>query len=128
MVCLDQTLGESNSDSSDVVYLYLFQNRPFAKLTSREDLSFVTAMFAKRSLWIGARRFLISPPCRKFLATWNVHPSIHDFTQSLTKTQPKFSLSPNKLRVLYEPEQFYKTLLVGLYFCSFFWTCWLTDT
>lgn len=30
------------------------------------------------------------------------------------KTQPKFTLSPNKLRVLYEPEQFYRTLLVSL--------------
>ncbi|KAF8343518.1 hypothetical protein F5887DRAFT_918348 [Amanita rubescens] len=70
-------------------------------------------MFAKRSLWLGARRFLISPPCRKFLATWNVHPSIRGFTKSLMKTQPKISLSPNQLRVLYEPEQFYKTILLS---------------
>lgn len=107
MVCLDQQLGLTGRCR---MFVYAFL-QAVAKQTSR--LAAVMFKFVTRSIWLGARRFLVSPPCRRCLASWKVHPSIHSFTESLIKTQPKFSLSPNKLQILSEPEQFYRALLVS---------------
>ncbi|KAK2460265.1 hypothetical protein APHAL10511_007654 [Amanita phalloides] len=68
-------------------------------------------MFPTRFFCLNARRVLISPSYRRCLATQHLHPSIHDFTKEVVKTQPKFLLSPNAVQVLSEPEQFYRTLL-----------------
>ncbi|KAI0062368.1 CDP-diacylglycerol-glycerol-3-phosphate 3-phosphatidyltransferase [Artomyces pyxidatus] len=38
-------------------------------------------------------------------------PSIHDFTLALAQTQPCFSVSPSRVRVLFKPSEFYSTLL-----------------
>ncbi|KAA1469243.1 CDP-diacylglycerol-glycerol-3-phosphate 3-phosphatidyltransferase [Dentipellis sp. KUC8613] len=40
-----------------------------------------------------------------------LHPCIRDFASSLAQTQPCFSVSSNKIRVLYEPHDFYSNLL-----------------
>ncbi|KAI0053944.1 hypothetical protein FA95DRAFT_17666 [Auriscalpium vulgare] len=41
----------------------------------------------------------------------SLHPSIQGFASSLAQTQPCFSVSSSRVRVLYEPRAFYDTLL-----------------
>ncbi|PFH48385.1 hypothetical protein AMATHDRAFT_196706 [Amanita thiersii Skay4041] len=59
-----------------------------------------------------ARQFLNSLSCRRqCLATWNLHPSIQEFTSTLAKRQPGFLVRPNDIRFLSKPREFYTLLL-----------------
>ncbi|TFK36676.1 hypothetical protein BDQ12DRAFT_236985 [Crucibulum laeve] len=60
---------------------------------------------AHDELWCSAQR------CRRFISISQLDPSIRDFTAALARKQPAFSISPNSIRILSKPPQFYDLLL-----------------
>lgn len=53
-----------------------------------------------------------SSPSRTVFTTAHLHPSIRQLATELAHTQPCFSVSARNVRILFQPVDFYSTLLV----------------